>query len=84
MANQPHLGQSDTTHAILRHVAHRAGEDTDSRDGWCRWSTSDRWPWQWDDYRPLVDDGLLERRETWKDVLLRLTDAGWAVLGGSR
>jgi hypothetical protein len=65
---------------ILQHVARRAGEDTDSRDGWCRWSTSDRWPWEWHDYRPLVASGLLERRETWKDVLLRLTDEGWQRL----
>jgi hypothetical protein len=65
---------------ILQHVAHSAGEDTDNRDGWCRWSTSDQWPWAWDDYRPLVDRGLLERKETWKDILLKLTLAGWAAL----
>jgi hypothetical protein len=65
---------------ILQHVAHSAGEDTDSRDGWCRWATSDQWPWEWADYKPLVERGLLERRETWKDVLLRLTPAGWTAL----
>lgn len=65
---------------ILQHIARRAAEDTDNRDGWCRWSTSDRWPWEWDDYKPLVADGLLDRRETWKDVLLRLTDDGWEAL----
>lgn len=66
--------------AILQHIARRSGEDTDSRGGWCRWSTSDRWPWAWADYKPLVERGLIERRETFKDVLLKLTDAGWAFL----
>jgi hypothetical protein len=65
---------------ILQHVAHRAAEDTDNRDGWCRWSTSDEWPWEWDDYKPLVDRGWLARRETWKDILLKLTPAGWLLL----
>jgi hypothetical protein len=70
--------------AILQHVAHAAGEDTDNRDGWCRWSTQpDVWPWDWNDYKPLVDLGLLERKETWKDVLLRLTPAGWIALSSS-
>jgi hypothetical protein len=47
--------------AILQHVAHAAGEDTDNRDGWCRWSTQpDVWPWDWNDYKPLVDLGLLD------------------------
>jgi hypothetical protein len=41
----------------------------------CSWSH--RWS---HDYRPLVASGLLERRETWKDVLLRLTDEGWQRL----
>jgi len=69
------------TQAILRHVAYHASEDTDNRDGWCRWSTQPGvWPWEWDDYKPLVAHGLLERRETWADVLLRLTKAGWLAL----
>lgn len=75
-----HLKSARMAQAILQHVAHRAGEDTDSRDGWCRWSTSDAWPWEWDDYKPLVDRGWLERGETFKDVLLRLTPAGWTLL----
>jgi len=71
----------DLTRAILRHVAHRAAEDTDNRDGWCRWGYNpERDPWTFQDYKPLVVRGLLERRETWKDILLRLTDAGWAYL----
>jgi hypothetical protein len=70
--------------AILQHVAHRAAEDTDNRDGWCRWSTQPGvWPWGWDDYRPLVDLGLLERKETFKDILLRLTPAGWMALNAA-
>ncbi len=79
------MSQDELTHgerAVLQHVARSAAEDTDSRDGWCRWSTSDRWPWAWDSYKPLVERGLLKRRETWKDVLLKLTDEGWAVLSG--
>jgi hypothetical protein len=68
---------SDTDRAVLSSIAHHAGEDRDHRDGWCRWSVDGH---PWDVYRPLVAAGLLERRETWKDVLLRLTRAGWAVL----
>jgi hypothetical protein len=71
---------SDLQWAILRHVARSAAEDTDSRDGWCRWSTSDDWPWAWDDYRPLYVHDLLDRRETWKDVLLRPSEYGWSLL----
>lgn len=73
---------SDLDRLILQHVAHRSGEDTDARDGWCRWSTSDRWPWRFHDYKPLVAQGLLERRETWEDILLKLTDAGWREVAG--
>jgi hypothetical protein len=74
---------STAEQTILQHVAHSAGEDTDNRDGWCQWSTQPGvWPWDWHDYKPLVERGLLERRETWKDVLLRLTSAGWAALTG--
>lgn len=72
---------ADLERAILQHVARRSAEDTDGRDGWCRWSISDAWPWEWSDYKPLVSRGLLERRESWKDVLLKLTDAGWEALG---
>lgn len=80
MPNTPQPSLSSTDRRILQHVAHRGGEDTDNRDGWCRWSTSDRWPWQWDDYKPLVERGLLDRRESWKDVMLKLTQAGWMAL----
>lgn len=75
---------SDLDRLILQHVARKSAEDLDSRDGWCRWSTAERWPWQWDDYKPLLADGLLQRRETWKDVLLRLTDDGWRRLAEER
>jgi hypothetical protein len=66
---------------ILQFVARRSLEDTDARDGWCRWSEPEDAPWRFQDYKPLVTLGLLERRETWKDILLRLTDTGWAALG---
>ncbi len=66
--------------AILRFVAHSSAEDTDSRDCWCRWRTVLKHPWAWHDYKPLVASGLLDRQETWKDVLLRLTEAGWAAV----
>jgi hypothetical protein len=79
----PLPSQSSINRAILQHVAHRAGEDTDKRDGWCRWSTGPQFPWEWDDYKPLVDLGLLERQETWKDILLRLTAAGWLALNSA-
>jgi hypothetical protein len=72
---------SELNRLILQHVARRSAEDTDNRDGWCRWSTSDRWPWDWHDYKPLVSRGLLARREDWKDVMLKLTEAGWSALG---
>jgi hypothetical protein len=69
--------------AALRWIASIAGEDQDHRDGWCRWGIPEGDPWTWDDYRPLVGAGLVERRETWWDVLLRLTTEGWAALGRS-
>lgn len=65
---------------ILQHVAHHAGEDTDNRDGWCRWGEPEDAPWRFQDYKPLVTLGMLERRETWKDILLKLTPAGWMAL----
>jgi hypothetical protein len=40
--------------------------------------------WEWDDYLPLVADGLLDRSEDWKNVYVRLTDAGWRALSRSR
>lgn len=65
--------------SILQHVARRAA--TNRRDlDWCRWGTPEDASWEFHDYRPLVAAGLLEKRETWKDVLLRLTDEGWKVL----
>jgi hypothetical protein len=63
--------------AALRWIISNAAEDRDSRDGWCRWATLEDERWRWDDYRPLVAAGLVERRETWKDVLLKPTPAGW-------
>jgi hypothetical protein len=39
--------------------------------------------WEWDDYRPLVADGLLEKSEDWKNVYVRMTEAGWAALSES-
>ena len=65
---------------ILQHVARHSLEDTDARDGWCRWSEPEDASWRFQDYKPLVTLGLLERRETWKDILLRLTPAGWEAL----
>lgn len=62
--------------AILCHVA----EDGRGGDGWCRWSTKPDWPWEFGDYKPLVERGLLERRESWSDILLKLTPAGWIAL----
>lgn len=66
---------------ILQHVARAAAEDTDNRDGWCRWGGGENDPWRFEDYKPLVAAGLLERKETWKDVLLRPSPAGWSLLG---
>jgi hypothetical protein len=37
-------------------------------------------PWSWHDYKPLVARGLLERQEDWKNVYLRITNAGWRAL----
>lgn len=71
---------SDLDRQILQFVARGSLEDTDSRDGWCRWSEPENAPWRFQDYKPLVTLGLLERKETWKDILLRLTEAGWMAL----
>jgi hypothetical protein len=66
--------------AVLRWIAHNAAEDRDGRDGWCRWGVPEGEPWTFDAYKPLVALGLVERRETWKDVLLRPTESAWAYL----
>jgi hypothetical protein len=71
---------TDLDRLILQYVARGSLEDTDNRDGWCRWGEPERAPWDFQDYKPLVVAGLLERRETWKDILLRLTAAGWLAL----
>ena len=34
----------------------------------------------WGLYKTLVERGLLETFEDWKNVYVRLTDAGWAAL----
>jgi hypothetical protein len=68
---------TDAQRAALRWIISNAAEDQDNRDGWCRWGIPEGDPWTWDDYRPLVTAGLVERRETWKDVLLKPTSAGW-------
>jgi hypothetical protein len=81
--NRRYLWITSSDRLILQHVARRSLEDTDSRDGWCRWSEPENSPWRFEDYKKLVAFGLLERRETWKDILLRLTDAGWSALKAS-
>lgn len=73
--------------AALRWIAHNAAEDRDARDGWCRWgipAVEPDWKgkWEWNVYKRLVYIGLVERRETWQDVLLKPTDRGWAVIQG--
>lgn len=68
---------TEAQHAALRWIISKAAEDRDNRNGWCRWATLEGDPWAWDDYRPLVAAGLVERRDTWMDVLLKPTDAGW-------
>jgi hypothetical protein len=75
----PRLNELDRL--ILQYVAHSSGEDTDNRGGWCRWGEPEDAPWRFQDYKPLVTLGLLERKETWKDILLKLTPAGWEALG---
>lgn len=57
----------------LQRIVVHSLEDTDNRDGWCRWRTDLR-------YDDLLQLGYVERSETWKDVLLRPTDAGLAFL----
>jgi hypothetical protein len=76
----PYVWLTHDQAAILRWIAHNAAEDRDDRDGWCRWGIPEGNPWEWDAYKPLVVYGLIERRETWKDVLLRPTDAAWSFL----
>jgi hypothetical protein len=75
---------SDMERKLLQHVA----RDTESREhggGWVIYGTPCPPPdfeaaWEWDDYRPLVARGLLDRCEDWKHVYVRLTDAGWKAL----
>lgn len=69
---------------LLRWVARRT-EGKVSRWGkdWVRYAVphdADGARWEWDTYRPLVERGLLERGEDWKDVFVRLTDEGWKAL----
>jgi hypothetical protein len=70
-----------------RLILHYVARETENRADASRWVVyaiphdRDVGPrWAWDDYRPLVDAGLLERRESWKHVYVRLTDAGWKTL----
>lgn len=74
---------SEAQLALLRFITRKASEDQHHRDGWCRMLTGPDHPWDWDDARTLVDAGLVQRRETYMDVLLKPTDRGWAVLAAS-
>jgi hypothetical protein len=71
---------------IERLILHRVARETEDGADAARWVIySVPWDgsasrWQWDDYLPLVEAGLLERRESWKHVYVRLTDAGWKAL----
>jgi hypothetical protein len=46
------------------------------RDGWVRMHIGPSHPWVWGDEQVLAEHGLIERREDWKDVLVRPTTAG--------
>lgn len=80
MSEVPHASLSDVERLILQYVARGSLEDTDDRDGWCRWGEPQDAPWAFQDYKPLVERGFLERRETWKDILLKLTEKGVQAL----
>lgn len=75
--------QSERGLQILRWVA-RETEQRGATSGWVVYGiphdagTGARWAW--DNYKPLVSAGLLERYEDWKNVHVKLTDAGWAAL----
>lgn len=70
-----------TGRLIMRHLAR---EHERKGNEWIRYGV----PWsdfgpEWEPFgafRPLVEKGLLEAREDWKDVHVRITDAGWAAL----
>lgn len=68
---------------ILRWVARRTEERPVSGE-WVVYAiphdTGTGARWAWNDYKPLVAADLLQRREDWKNVYVRLTDAGWAAL----
>lgn len=68
---------------ILRWVARRT-EQRGTPSGWVVYAIPhDRGTgarWEWDDYKPLVEAGLLDRYEDWKNVHVKLTEAGWTAL----
>lgn len=80
MSTERYIWLTPTQAAALRWIAHNAAEDRDNREGWCRWGIPDGNPWTFDAYKPLVALGLVERRETWKDVLLRPKSTAWIWL----
>lgn len=70
---------------ILQAVARKTENPKHSgeRAGWTVYGIpqdDDGGRWEWNDYRPLVERGLVEREEDWKHVYLRMTPAGWEAL----
>ena len=64
---------------IMQHLVRR-GERTGVE--WVAYGVPES-AWGWHDYKSLVARGLLERREDWKNVYLRITDAGWRALSNA-
>ena len=84
MSERQHPSQSERGLQILRWVARRTEQRPVNDQGWVVYAiphdTDTGARWEWDDYKPLVAAGLLDRHEDWKNVYVKLTDAGWAAL----
>ncbi len=65
--------------ACLQQVRHYVAEGIGNRSGWARAGTPLSGRWTWDDIHALIGRGLLERCDTFQNVYVRPTEAGWAA-----
>jgi hypothetical protein len=79
---------TDTERRILQYVARTSESKPYAPGGWVVYAvpvrTDGSQAWEWDAYKPLVERGLLNRGEDWKNIYLRLTDAGWRALSKTK
>ena len=76
---------SETDRRVLQYVARQTEGSRRGRNQWVPEAIPHDLKtgaqWTFDDYRRLIDAGLLDVYEEWKYDWVRLTDAGWAALG---